>query len=143
MEGWLELLWVRRRRPCRAHGAAKFPCQHPDSGSALRVLIVIIFRSAKGASGPRKGQKSTCHYNSVLRTNFLPVNADLGLTKGSSSCRSDASHPIRTSITSNIKRKICSGITLSANQRRRSELENFIRVSVRLQTLKFSTHTSA
>src|SRR5882672_4691582 len=32
--------------------------------------------------------------NSASRTYFLPLNADLGHTKGSSSCRSDVSHRI-------------------------------------------------
>jgi hypothetical protein len=34
-----------------------------------------------GASGPPKGQKSTLRLQLVSRTNFVPINADLGIRK--------------------------------------------------------------
>jgi len=76
----------------------------PTEGDVARVSTrgvngfrVTLFEALKGASGPREGQKSTfCSTQSEFcELTFCPLQADLGISRGSSSCRYDSYHPIQ------------------------------------------------
>jgi hypothetical protein len=53
-------------------------CSHGDVKPNCR-FCATLFVALKGASGPRKGQKSTFSYNLFCELTFSPTHADLGV----------------------------------------------------------------